>query len=423
MKSKTMMMVSTGFPYGQGESFIEAELAYVSEFFAQVTLVPSFSSPHVPPRATPHDVELAYAHARWGAARVIHVVVSFLRALARQPWLGEAVAILGRAHRIENLKELARSLYRARLFEQFLERQCAAGKHYDMIYFYWMVPEIAGALSFRNRSSLAGINTLTIVARGHGGDLYEELRPGGYAGLTDTITAGIDAIFCISEHGKKYLTDKYPQLTKNFYLARLGVVDPGFINPQPQDDVLSILSCSFMVPGKRIHLIIEAIEFVLKMNPQLQVRWTHIGDGELFDQLHFQASRLLSSRGVEVLLKGYMPQSAVVAYYRDAPFDVIVNVSDAEGIPVSLMEASSVGIPMVATDVGGSGEIVNDANGILIEESASPARIAAALLTFANKSLARRYRVRARFDWSTSFNAQCNYPSFGQTLLRSMERS
>ncbi|WP_426117385.1 glycosyltransferase [Massilia sp. PWRC2] len=423
MKSKKLMMVSTGFPYGQGESFIEAELAYVSDFFAKVTLVPSFSAPHTSPRATPHDVELAYAKARWGAARVIHVISSFIRALGRQPWLGEAMTILGRAHRIENLKELARSLYRARLFEQFLERQFAAGKHYDMIYFYWMVPEIAGALSFRNRSSLESIKTITIVARGHGGDLYEELRPGGYAGLIDTITAGIDAVFCISEHGKKYLTDKYPELKPNFHLARLGVVDPGFINPQPQDDILSILSCSFMVPGKRIHLIIQAIEFLLKVHPHMHVRWTHIGDGELFDQLHLQASRLLSSHNVEVVLKGYMPQAAVVAYYRDAAFDVIVNVSDSEGIPVSLMEASSVGIPMVATDVGGSSEIVNAANGILIEASASPARIAAALLTFTNKSLARSYRIRARSDWSTSFNAQCNYLNFGRALLRSMERS
>lgn len=423
MKTKTIMVVTTGFPYGQGESFVEAELAYVCDSFAEVTLVPSFSSQNSPPRPTPHRVELSYAEARWGSGRVIHVITAFMRALWRHRWWGEALAILGRPHRLENLKELARTLYRARLFEHFLEQQFAAGKRYDIIYFYWIVPEIAGALSFRKTSALASTKAIKIVARAHGGDLYEELRPGGYAGLTNAITTGVDAVFCISEHGIGYLTNKYPALAAHFHLARLGVDDPGFINPQPQDDGLSILSCSFMVPGKRLHLIVETIDVLLNKHPGLKICWTHIGDGELFEQLHSQAVRMLSRRGVEVLFKGYLKQADVVDYYRNAAFDVIVNVSDAEGIPVSLMEASSVGIPMVATDVGGSGEIVNADTGVLIEESASPERIAEALLIFRNKQLAQCYRARARAEWLAKYHARSNYLSFAQALLRSMERS
>jgi glycosyltransferase involved in cell wall biosynthesis len=348
------------------------------------------------------------------------VLGSFTRALWRYPWLGEAMFILKHMHRRENLKELVRSLYRARLFEQFLEVHFRDGTHCDMIYFYWMVPEIAGALSFRRLSKLPGAQALTIVARAHGGDLYEERRAGGYAGLTNTITAGLDAVFCISDHGKSYLSAKYPPLAHRFHLARLGVNDPGFLNPQPQDDIFSILSCSFMVPGKRLHLIVEAIAVLLAEHPHLKVRWTHIGDGELFDQLQSHVARVLNGPRVEVIFKGYMKQHALMAFYRDAAFDVIVNVSDSEGIPVSLMEASAVGIPMVATDVGGSGEIVNASNGRLIHEDAGPATIAAALMSFHDRRRALASRSIARAFWNQHFNAHTNYARFGDALRRSM---
>lgn len=421
MKSRSLLMVTTGFPYGHGESFVDAELAHMDQVFETITLVPCFFTAE-PPRAVRHPVELAYARARWGAARIARVLASFTRALWRYQWLGEACFILRQAHRLENLKELVRSLYRARLFEQFLEAQFGAGKGGDMIYFYWIVPEIAGALSFRRRSKLPGANDLVVVARAHGGDLYEERRPGGYAGLTDTITAGLDAVFCISEHGRSYLNAKYPALADRFHLARLGVNDPVKLNPPATDEVFRILSCSFMVPGKRIHLIIEAIAVLLAQHPDIRIRWTHIGDGELFEQLQSLVARRLADPRVEVVFKGYMTQPALMAYYQETAFDVIVNVSDSEGIPVSLMEASSVGIPMVATDVGGSGEIVNPANGILIDEWADASVIARALWPFHDRNHAAACREGARNFWNAHFNATTNYARFGDALRHCMER-
>jgi glycosyltransferase involved in cell wall biosynthesis len=422
-RGKRLLMVTTGYPYGVGESFVEAELSHMADNFAEICVAPCFFTPDKPPRDARHRVELAYARARWGKARVLHVLESFFSALGRYRWLGEAGVILRKKSRLENLKELVRSLYRARLFEQFLDQQLALGFHYDMIYFYWIVPEIAGALAFRERCARRGRSAVHIVARAHGGDLYEERRAGGYAGLTDGIIGGLDAIYCISQHGKTYLDQKYPALSPRFHLARLGVEDPGFINPQPEDEVLRILSCSFMVPGKRLHRIAEAIHHLALANPGLKVRWTHIGDGDLFDQLNTLAGRLFTGEQVKVEFKGYMSQAALVAYYRHAAFDVIVNVSDSEGIPVSLMEASSVGIPMIATDVGGSSEIVNNDNGILIDENADTATIAGALLAFRDRKRAKQFREHARAYWQRYFDARTNYTQFGQTLLRELESS
>jgi glycosyltransferase involved in cell wall biosynthesis len=48
------------------------------------------------------------------------------------------------------------------------------------------------------------------------------------------------------------------------------------------------------------------------------------------------------------------------------PFDAFINVSESEGVPVSIMEGFSFEITVFATDAGGSAEIVDDSYGVII---------------------------------------------------------
>lgn len=416
--SKKLLMVTTSYPYGQAESFVTAELEVIAHYFDEIELVPSFFAADSTPRQVGQAVNPAYSNKRWGFLRKFYVTSSFFRALFKYRWFDDAVRIARHAHRIENVKELARALYRARLFESFLETQFVKhGKAFDLIYFYWMVPEIMGAIGFRQSSNLP----MKIVARAHGGDLYEDRKAGGYAGLRDAIAGGIDAIYCISGHGKAYLDQRYPALAQKFHTARLGVNDPGYLNLQPDDTTLSIVSCSFVIGSKRLHLIVDALEYLLDRDPSMKLRWTHIGDGELYDQLRAYADERLRGRA-QVVFTGYLTQPQVASLYRQQRFDVVVNVSDCEGIPVSLMEASSAGIPMLATDVGGNAEIVNAQNGILIAADADVRTIACALARFEDRTLAGSYRRCARSSWDERFNARINYNRFGQELAGLLQR-
>jgi glycosyltransferase involved in cell wall biosynthesis len=50
--------------------------------------------------------------------------------------------------------------------------------------------------------------------------------------------------------------------------------------------------------------------------------------------------------------------------------DIFVNPSYSEGLPTSVMEAASIGLPIIASDVGGTGEIIADyKTGILIKSA------------------------------------------------------
>jgi colanic acid/amylovoran biosynthesis glycosyltransferase len=420
MKPRKLLMVTSGFPYGQGEAFVKADLHHVARHFDEVEIVPCFYTAQAVPRSVPQRVNLAYAAKRWGALRIAHLLMAFAGALWHYRWRDDARFVITNNHRVQNGIEFVRALYRARLFEDFLVREFIDKKRaFDLVYFYWMVPEIMGAIHFRARF---GQLPLKIVTRAHGGDLYEDRRSGGYCGLRGSIALGIDEIYCISDHGRAYLAERYPFTHAKLHTARLGVDDPGFLNVQPDGGALSVASCSFVVPGKRLHLVVDAIAHLLAAHPALTLRWTHIGDGELFASLRARVAQRLGERA-HVVFKGYLQPEQIREVYRHEPFDVFVNVSDCEGVPVSLMEASAVGIPMVATNVGGSGEIVNADNGLLIAADADVATIAAALMGFHDRPRAVAFRVQARRALERGFNAQTNYDGFGRELLGLLERA
>jgi glycosyltransferase involved in cell wall biosynthesis len=99
---------------------------------------------------------------------------------------------------------------------------------------------------------------------------------------------------------------------------------------------------------------------------------------------------------------------------------LFVNLSDSEGLPVAIMEAMSAGVPVVATDVGGTAEIVSSAkSGVLLEPDPAVADISAAIEAFTDMPDAE-YSAYAHAAWSTwnlEFNAEVNYSRFVAQVL------
>jgi colanic acid/amylovoran biosynthesis glycosyltransferase len=418
MKKKTLVLVTVSYPYGKGEPFIAPEMKYLCKFFDAIEVVPVYYQDGRNNRDETLTVNLTYAKCRWGKGRFVKIIYGFVIALCNFKWISELIYVLKGKYKAVNLLEFARALYRAQLFDAFLMKYFANSNQEDLklLYFYSMVPEIMGAISFRARTG----STIKIVARAHGGDIYEERHQGEYLGFRRTIANGIDAVYCISRHGNVYLTNKYNSLEGKCHNAKLGVFDPGFDNPLPRDDVISIISCSFIKALKRVDLIIDSLNYILSTCPDAQISWTHIGDGDLFETMREYASKKLNGC-MKVVFTGYLSESEIMAMYRDEPFDVFINVSTSEGLPVSLMEAASVGLPLIATDVGGTREIVSSSNGFLIPVDSSPEMIGSTLLRFKDRKWASKFRFQSKRLWSEKFNASLNHKLFCESLTSVIE--
>jgi glycosyltransferase involved in cell wall biosynthesis len=130
-----------------------------------------------------------------------------------------------------------------------------------------------------------------------------------------------------------------------------------------------------------------------------------VGDGPRRQELESLARAL----GIleRVLFLGYVSEQRVAAVICAS--DIVVNPSYTEGLPAAVLEGALMGKPVVATDVGGTSEIVSDGEGGFL----IPARDVEAMATRLQQLLddaglrermgrAARVEAAGRFDWETT---------------------
>ncbi|MCI4670287.1 MAG: glycosyltransferase [Bacteroidia bacterium] len=248
----------------------------------------------------------------------------------------------------------------------------------------------------------------SFLCRAHGYDLYPQRRPWGYIFFRPFHLRMVDRVICISQAGMDFLQENYPAFKDKISRSYLGVFDRGLsILRDPEE--IRVLSCSNMIPLKRIHRIMAILKELDR-----PVHWVHFGSGALEEELRQQASELPEHISWE--FPGRLPNDELLAWYRDNHIDFLINVSESEGLPVSIMEAISMGIPSVATDVGGTREIVRSDTGLLIPADFDDKEVANQILEKIEIWRNPWYRESTRIFWKENFNAEENFKNFIQTL-------
>lgn len=251
-----------------------------------------------------------------------------------------------------------------------------------------------------------------LVARAHRADLYEDHSPTKYLPLRQETVDLLGEIHCVAQHGKDHILATTEVDPDKIHVSRLGTIDQGMPGSVPsRRDCLKITSCSTITPVKRVHLLAEALAGTTR-----RVHWTHFGDGPLRPEIDAIVARFPSN--VTVDFKGHVPNHEVIESYLAQPTHIFVNCSSSEGVPVSIMEALSTGTPVVATDVGGTGELVGARNGTLLPGETTPEELRGALEHIANLSDDdyAALRAEARRTWEEHADANALYPSFWRRL-------
>ncbi len=195
------------------------------------------------------------------------------------------------------------------------------------------------------------------------------------------------------------------------YLGSMKLFDE--TNPSIKDDCFKICSCSGVIPVKRIDLIIEA----LKKWDGPKIHWTHLGGGPLLEEMRLKANEI-KNNNVSVDFLGWLTNQEVQKYYTKHHFDLLVNVSASEGLPVSIMEACSYGIPCLATDVGGTREIVDEKTGVLVSENITSIDLKNAVYEFLSRDEEVRSNIRKNCvsRWEKCFDTEKNATNFYKNL-------
>lgn len=255
---------------------------------------------------------------------------------------------------------------------------------------------------------------IKFISRGHRYDIYNYANSLNYLPLREFLLEKVDSVHLCSLDGAEHVSAQFPEFRDKISHRYLGTEDDGI--SEMNEDFFHIVSCSRVVGVKRVERIAKALALLNGENLG-RIKWTHIGDGEMMQQIREICEEKLGF--MEVNLMGQISNTEVKAFYKNEKVDALINVSTSEGLPVSMMEALSYSIPVVATDVGGVGEIIRDRyNGVLISPDFTDEELAERIKEIISYSKEEKVRMRknARSYWEENFDAQKNFSEFAKEI-------
>lgn len=403
---KSIIFLTSSFPFDGGEQFIEEEIKYWENTkFKDIYLLPHSQNGDC--RYYPENIKLL--NLKHQDFNFVYV----MKALLNPSFYNELNYIIRNTdlnNILDNSFLALKSTAQMLKIKEYLEDFCIEINGDIVIYSYWNSIASYAAILLKNKNIVS-----QVFSRAHRFDLYEYEQPNNYMPLKRQFIDKFDKIFFLSSNALRYFQREYKSDGNNFAVSPLGVKIPSSLNTQLQSiaGTIQVLSLSYCSPVKQIDKILKALEEYASLNNQTKVLWNHIGDGPLKIEL-IKASRIAmqNNSNLEIHFLGSYTNSQVHEHLNQVYYDFIINCSRSEGIPVSLMEAMSYGIPAIAPDVGEISNLVNNSNGYLLPTNFNSKDIIIAIDSILSKPEQNNYRSRA-VEWvSNFFNANINYPSF-----------
>lgn len=405
---KDLILLTDSYPYGSGELFLDTEVEVLSRSFKTI-YVCSTAKERLVHRPTPSNIVIIESSSISFSGKMSYL----LKALISPILWSEFFSIKSRFHHWPSwihFKILIADFIQASHLAYSIEEFCT-NKSLDipsiLFYSYWHDVKALSLCFLKSKFPIKAI------ARGHGWDIdYRRHKP-SYLPFKNYLVNHLDRSISISLFGERMLKEMsdpevHTSITKS-YLGKNNSYLP--LLSSNRKGAFLICSCSSLIPLKRVDRIVKILS---RLRLGL-VHWVHFGGGPLEREIENMALKYEVSHE----FKGEIANAEVLEYYSKNYVDLFINLSSAEGIPVSMMEAQSAGIPVLALDVGGCSEIINNENGILIHKNATTSDLVKAVSDFltSDKENQTKKRNLSYQNWKEKFNAEENYTQYTEFLL------
>lgn len=179
-----------------------------------------------------------------------------------------------------------------------------------------------------------------------------------------------------------------------------GVDENVFVPTQNKNGDRYILCTGRLSARKGLFDLVECGKYVCDKYPDVQFVIT--GKGELLNKLKARVNDL--GLKDKFIFTGFVGRENLIKLYRNAT--IFVLPSHYEGLPTTIIEAMACGLPVVATDISGNVDVIeNGKNGILIPPK-SPQKMAGAISILLEAEALRkkmgenaRETIKKRFTW------------------------
>jgi glycosyltransferase involved in cell wall biosynthesis len=214
-----------------------------------------------------------------------------------------------------------------------------------------------------------------------------------------------DIITVVSHSCAKELRDIY-KIGRRISIVNNGT-DTIFFAPKERNDLKEpyILYTGRLDSRKGLVDLIESAKYVCQEHSDIKFILTGKGPNKKY--LEQRINEL--SLNKNIYFAGFVDRSKLLEYYQNATIYVLP--SYYEGLPTTLLEAMSCGIPSIATDVEGSSELITDGETGLLVPPRNPKRLADAILRLLEEEEFRqklgdnaRKHIVNNYDWEIITN-------------------
>ena len=409
---KILIVIINDFPYRNGETFFENEIDYLSSRFDQIIIFSVCGRKNEQATRKVRDNVLVYPlscnHDRFKYV-IKGIFLRDKRFRVGKMGIKRLLASLYLRGKNSNIcKKCVKNLNRSHLINQTNEY---------FIYSYWLTLGLASVM-LRDYFSKRLKKNFRTISRCHGYDIYSEVTPIDFQPFQEIVIEELDNIYSCSSHGAAYLQKKYPKLKHKILISRISTDDRGIKQFDFENTKKIIfLTVSGFRPIKRLGLFAKA--FLIAADKSPNIYWDALGDGSEFEKVKNIVAN--SKHSDRVNFYGSLSNNEIFNYYLNNNVFFFVNVSSSEGIPVSIMEAISFGVPVLATNVGGNDEIVGSDNGFLLKADINENMLSDAIIkcTSVNKNKYCQMRQNSRKKWESLYNSSKNLELWYKYLVNS----
>lgn len=394
---KDLYIFTDSYPHGIYEHYVANEIKIIHPYFNKIYFVPINIKGEK--RDTPDNCEVIdiSKYTQFSSLNFIKSLPSIFNI-----FFIEWTQTKYKFQYFKSFNKLYKKIYNAIIYANALN-QISNNNNNTIFYSYWFYHWALVCAVAKHKRYISNYSS-----RAHLHDLYEITTKTNF---TYFKLGQINTLYCISQHGKNYFSMNYPKYINKIKVEYLGTIKENLNIVKSNSQTFQIVSCSLVRPAKRVDLIYKVI-----CSLPFPVKWIHFGGGEKFKELLEMCKS--KPNHVEIELRDQITNKEILEFYTNNEVSLLINLSLEEGLPVSIMEAQSFGIPVLATDVYATKEAVVEGTGKLISPSAPLPEIVEAVLKLKQQIDNKEINSHFIFEhWNTKFNAKLNYQKFANDLI------
>lgn len=402
----TCYLFTAAYPFTDKEAFVHAELPLLAESFEKVIILPLDKI--TDSVELPNNVEVEYLFNNFSTGNLgfKSKLANFFSWSFILDFISNGLKVVFKPAKFKNyFSQYNQNVNKSFVLETYFAEKVSSGANY--FYSYWFDNWATILALYKKRHA-----DFKFISRAHGYEVFPEQSNVGFFALRSLQLKGVSKVFSVSKEGAKMLRRSNFAYASKITHSYLGSKDYG-LGKFDNNEVFTIVSCAHVAGIKRIERIGEVLKHI-----DFPIRWVHFG-GYYLDEQEAQ-TRLLTVtdelkeyKNIRVELLGSKTNAEVMEFYKANTVNLFISLSSTEGIPVTMMEAISFGIPVLSTNVGGCSEIVTEDSGILVSKEESVEEIANKIKEFRlGKWNTKLYRNTVRLFWSENFHQENNFRKF-----------